>query len=70
MHLMYNHGRFVKYIHSMSVFCGKKNKDWDFFSSRNARVQADYGLLYMSTIVISSQEMKLEEETEKLIVKF
>jgi hypothetical protein len=41
---------------------------FSFVCSRNARFQADYGFLYMSRIVIISNGITLEEETEKLIV--
>ena len=38
-------------------------------SSRNARYQADYGLLYMSRIVVAiGQETIVDDETHQLIV--
>jgi hypothetical protein len=40
------------------------------FSSRNGRFQADYGFLYMTKIVIASNEIQIEEETDKLIVRY
>jgi hypothetical protein len=41
-----------------------------FVYSRNARFQADYGFFYMSRIVIISNGITVEEETEKLIVGY
>ncbi|UJR36911.1 hypothetical protein I4U23_029624 [Adineta vaga] len=37
-------------------------------SHRNARVQADYGFLYMSRITIASNGITIDEETDKLIL--
>ncbi|CAF2053347.1 unnamed protein product [Rotaria magnacalcarata] len=37
-------------------------------SHRNARFQADYGFIYMSNIVIASNGITIEEETDKLIL--
>ena len=71
MHLMHNHERSVKCIHSMldEIFVLKENFFY-FVCSRNARFQADYGFLYMSRIVIVSNGITVEEETEKVIVGY
>jgi hypothetical protein len=41
-----------------------------FIYSRNARFQADYGFLYMSRIVIANNGRTIDEEIDKLIVRF
>ena len=40
-----------------------------FLISRNGRYQADYGLLYMSKIVVASDGITLDGENEKLNVR-
>lgn len=71
MLLMCNHVLFVKYLPSklnnVKMFCWYVSNE---FNSRNARVQADYGFIYMSRIVVASNEITVEEETDKLIVRY
>ena len=65
---MFNHVPSVKSI--LSRWSTKTRIDAQVHrSSRNTRVQADYGLSYMSRIVVASQQgISSDEETEKLIV--
>jgi hypothetical protein len=56
------HPQYVKFIFSRLNFV--------LNYSRSARCQADYGFLYMSGIVVTSNGITIEQETDKLIVKY
>ena len=71
MRQTFNRGLFSKLLHSRLNENVLQIIDTCFVrvSSRNSRVQADYGCIYMTKILVASQEgIQIDDETEKLIV--
>ena len=65
----FNHVLFVKSILSRWRSPERRSDAQVDHSSRNTRVQADYGLSYLSRVVVASQQgISSDEETDQLLV--